>query len=77
MKKIAIIAALALTAACTTEEMLSHAHNECALIGYDPTTIQYTECVERQFGTVKATQNAAVAATMTGAITGGILGAMY
>ena len=78
MKKTIAAITLALTAAaCTDAEMIQQAHSQCEEIGYAKGSQQYTECVERGFRGTKAAQDAAIAGTAAGILTGGILSAIY
>lgn len=77
MKKLSIALVLAGLSACTTEQMVAQAKDECSQIGYPVGSPEYTECTERGFRGKAATQDAAAAATTSAVMTGILLNAMF
>jgi len=68
MKTLIITATILSLTACTTSEMVAIAADECAEIGYKPSSAEYTQCTERGYRQIDAQQDAAVGAAVWWAI---------
>lgn len=72
-----LISAVAVSGCASDAQMADRAHIQCKRIGYDPSTPEYTACVERGFRGTQQTQEAAVAATSSAIATAIIIDALF
>jgi len=67
-KPLTALIAIAALSACSTQERVGMAQNECGQIGYPVGSFEYVTCVERGYRITTSQQDAAVGAIATVAI---------
>jgi len=68
IKTLTVLTATLALAACSTQERVGMAQNECGQIGYAVGSPEYVTCVERGYRITTSQQDAAVGAIATAAL---------